>query len=266
MNIETIWVLGEPDNEANHQLVRFLQTKFPKRKVCILAIFPSIGGDFRRLKRKLINAGIMSTLIRAFNVLKNRFRFKAVYPKNYEAARETPLGDYNVEYVESFTSDRCLNLVNDHAIKYFLAATDSIIPSQLIRAVPLGIWNAHPGALPRYRGLGASTRMLNDGYFPVVSVHLIDEGIDTGPVLFEERPKFTHCKNFEELLSIISLAQSKALADLVDLMDKKLEINLRNDFLKPSNISHQNTRKMREIERRLPTDNSLKEFDANRMT
>ena len=27
--------------------------------------------------------------------------------------------------------------------------------------------------------------------------------------------------------------KDKALADLVDLMDKKLEINLRNDFLKP---------------------------------
>lgn len=266
MSNETIWVLGEPDNDVNHQLVRFLQAKFPRRKVCILAIFPSIGGDFRRFKRKLINAGIMLTLIRAFNVLKNRFRLKAVYPRNYEAAHETPLGDYTVEYVEAFTSDRCLSLVKDHAIKYFLAATDSIIPSKLIRAVPLGIWNAHPGALPRYRGLGASTRMLNDGYFPVVSVHLIDEGIDTGPVLFEERPKFTHCKNFQEFLPLISLAQSKALADLIDLMDKKTEINLRNDFLIPSNIAHQNTRRMREIERQLLTDNSLKEFNASRMT
>lgn len=266
MSIDTIWILGEPDNDANHQLVRVLQVKFPRRKVCILATRPSIHRDFRRFKRKLINAGIMPTLIRAFNVLRNRFCFKAVYMKNYEAAPETPLGDYHVEYVEAFASDRCLNLVKDHAIKYFLAATDSIIPSQLIRAVPLGIWNAHPGALPGYRGLGASTKMLTDGYFPVISLHLIDEGIDTGPVLFEERPAFTHCENFEELRSIISSAQSKALADLVDLMDKKMEINFRDDFLFASNITHRNTRKMREIESQLHTDNSFKEFYPSRMT
>ena len=55
--------------------------------------------------------------------------------------------------------------------------------------------NAHPGENPTYRGLGSSERMLIDGYFMCIP-HLIDEGIDTGPIYKIFYPDYNGVKTF----------------------------------------------------------------------
>lgn len=48
----------------------------------------------------------------------------------------------------------------------------------------LGTWNVHPGALPRYAGLFAPFRSLVEGQESIgCTLHRIDDGIDTGPVV-----------------------------------------------------------------------------------
>lgn len=62
--------------------------------------------------------------------------------------------------------------------------------AQTIAAVPRGILNVHPGPLPGYRGLFAPFWQMLQGK-PVLqcTVHLVDAGMDTGPVLaLEEVP------------------------------------------------------------------------------
>jgi hypothetical protein len=59
-----------------------------------------------------------------------------------------------------------------------------IFPPWLIARIPEGIVNVHPGPLPAYRGLFAPFWQAMHGmpYFDC-AVHLVDEGIDTGPVI-----------------------------------------------------------------------------------
>ncbi|MBC7906329.1 MAG: methionyl-tRNA formyltransferase [Rhodospirillaceae bacterium] len=65
----------------------------------------------------------------------------------------------------------------------FSARFSLIFKPNIINIPRLGIWNIHPGALPRYAGLFAPFRCIVDGGDRIgCTVHRIDEGIDTGPV------------------------------------------------------------------------------------
>lgn len=59
-----------------------------------------------------------------------------------------------------------------------------IFPQWLIDLPPLGIINVHPGRLPAYGGLFAPFRQMLHGETVLgCTVHFIDGGIDTGPIL-----------------------------------------------------------------------------------
>ncbi|MBX9593112.1 MAG: hypothetical protein K2X46_02015 [Roseomonas sp.] len=59
-----------------------------------------------------------------------------------------------------------------------------IFPQRVIDAVPRGIINVHPGALPGYRGLFAPFwQILKREPVLGCTVHMVDRGIDTGPIL-----------------------------------------------------------------------------------
>lgn len=64
-----------------------------------------------------------------------------------------------------------------------LCGVNRIIKRQVIGIPRRGILNAHPGALPRYRGVDPVPHALLNGDRPELTVHLVDEGIDSGPVL-----------------------------------------------------------------------------------
>lgn len=56
----------------------------------------------------------------------------------------------------------------------------------ILKAVRYGGFNLHPGPLPRYAGLNAPSWAIYDGRTRhAVSVHKMDAGIDTGPVVYE---------------------------------------------------------------------------------
>ena len=65
-----------------------------------------------------------------------------------------------------------------------VAAYGRILPPALLRVPPLGALNVHPSLLPRYRGPApVAAAVLAGDRTTGVSVMLIDEGMDTGPVL-----------------------------------------------------------------------------------
>jgi len=59
-----------------------------------------------------------------------------------------------------------------------------LFPAALIGLPRYGILNVHPGTLPQYAGLYAPMRQMVDGQEQIgCTVHWIDAGIDTGPVV-----------------------------------------------------------------------------------
>ena len=65
-----------------------------------------------------------------------------------------------------------------------VAAYGRLLPPALLHVPPLGALNIHPSLLPRYRGPSPVAAAVLEGESTTgVTVMLIDEGMDTGPVL-----------------------------------------------------------------------------------
>ena len=70
-----------------------------------------------------------------------------------------------------------------------VVAYGRLIPSEILSATRLGAVNIHPSLLPRHRGPSpVITAMLEGDAFTGVSLMLLDEGMDTGPVLSQSAP------------------------------------------------------------------------------
>ncbi|MGC6479533.1 MAG: formyltransferase family protein [Flavobacteriaceae bacterium] len=224
-----VWILGEYDNDSTKNLIKSIANTYPQKKINIISIKPSFKRDVKRLIHKIKNSNFYDTSKRVFKILKNRLKSK----KN-----KNQMFGYEFFFVESYSFTNCKELLENHSIKYLLSSTDSIIPSSLIQSIPMGIWNAHPGENPTYRGLGASERMLVDGYFPCVCLHLIDEGIDTGPIFKIFHPDYDAVKTILDVSNKIRETQIKALMSVIDFIQYPDDVRFFDTFLIQSNTSH----------------------------
>ena len=67
-----------------------------------------------------------------------------------------------------------------------LAGFMRVITPVLIRAFPNRILNIHPSLLPAFPGLHVQKKALNHGVkFSGCTVHFVDEGMDTGPIIIQ---------------------------------------------------------------------------------
>jgi len=70
----------------------------------------------------------------------------------------------------------------------FSHACRSIIKKKFLRSFQNLVFNIHPSFLPEERGAATfSWRILNDQRFVAATIHQIDEGIDSGPILFQKK-------------------------------------------------------------------------------
>ncbi len=72
---------------------------------------------------------------------------------------------------------------------YIVVAYGRFIPSELLSAPRLGVVNVHPSLLPKHRGPSpVATAILDGDASTGVSIMLLDEGMDTGPILAQSEP------------------------------------------------------------------------------
>jgi phosphoribosylglycinamide formyltransferase 1 len=98
-----------------------------------------------------------------------------------------------------------------------------ILSSELLKAYPSGILNMHPALLPSFPGLHAQRQALRYGVkVSGCTVHLADEGVDTGPILLQRAVDILE-GDTEETLSARILEQEhqiywRAIALVLDKM------------------------------------------------
>lgn len=107
---------------------------------------------------------------------------------------------------------------------------DQILRRQLINSAPLGFINCHAGALPFYRGRNILNWVLINGEKEFgITVHYIDEGIDTGDIIKQE---FVDILPEDDYGSILQKAErycpcvlESALCDIVAGTAKRISQN-----------------------------------------
>jgi methionyl-tRNA formyltransferase len=85
----------------------------------------------------------------------------------------------------------------------------------LIDAFRLGVLNAHMGVLPAYRGMNVAEWAVLEGAPVGCTVHLIDSGIDTGPILATREVDIAGCDSIAALRDAVDRAQLALLGDVV---------------------------------------------------
>jgi hypothetical protein len=88
----------------------------------------------------------------------------------------------------------------------------------LIDAFRLGVLNAHMGLLPAYRGMNVAEWAALEGAPVGCTVHLIDTGIDTGPMLATLEVDIASCRSIAALRDTVDRLQVALLGELVALI------------------------------------------------
>jgi hypothetical protein len=86
----------------------------------------------------------------------------------------------------------------------------------LIDAFRLGVLNSHMGLLPAHRGMNVAEWAALEGAPLGCTVHLIDSGIDTGPILAMQEVNIAGCGSIAALRAAIDRAQLALLGDVVE--------------------------------------------------
>ena len=253
---KNIWILGEFDNELTNITINKLIEKFSDYKINLISIKPSFRRDYKRFINKLRRSSFKETCKRIIEILYRR--------KSFKKRKINLKNKINILFVKNYSSKDILKIIFKNKINFMLTMTDEIIPHNLILNLSHGIWNVHPGALPYYRGIGASDRMLLDNFFPVLTAHLIDEGIDTGPTLFEYQPNYSSCENIFQLKNKMINSSSDSYIEIIKLLTQGDKLNLNDVFFEESNISHRNFKNINKLvlEKNIKT---LKKFNHDKI-
>jgi len=102
-----------------------------------------------------------------------------------------------------------------------VAAYGQILPKAVLDTPVFGCINIHPSLLPRHRGASPIVSAILDGdEFTGVSIMLMDEGLDTGPVLTRAQIPIADGDNTTSLTSKLSLIAAHLLQDVLPGWEK----------------------------------------------
>ncbi len=100
-----------------------------------------------------------------------------------------------------------------------LAGYMQLLSGSFIRRFPNRIVNVHPALLPSFPGLDAVGQALAHGVrVSGVTVHFVDEGVDTGPILLQEPVELTYTRPMEAVLEQIHAVEHRLLPRALELI------------------------------------------------
>lgn len=100
-----------------------------------------------------------------------------------------------------------------------LAGYMQLLSGGFIRRFRNRIVNVHPALLPSFPGLDAVEQAVAHGVRVTgVTVHFVDEGVDTGPILLQEPVELTYTRPVEEVLDQIHAVEHRLLPRAIELI------------------------------------------------
>lgn len=120
-----------------------------------------------------------------------------------------------------------LNLLDDNRIDLIvLAGYMRLLGSKIVKKYKYRIINIHPSLLPAFPGLKAQRQALEYGVkVSGCTVHFVDEGLDSGPIILQKAMKVRPCDNEESLSKRILKYEHQLLLQAIQLFARhKVEI------------------------------------------
>jgi methionyl-tRNA formyltransferase len=122
-----------------------------------------------------------------------------------------PVGNHN--------SPACQEILAAHGPELLVLGGTRILRQPVLAIPPRGTVNAHPGLLPRLRGSSSVAWAL---YYDVPlgsTVHFVEAGIDTGPILLRRRLRVYRGDSYEALVRRTLTLSGELMADALALLE-----------------------------------------------
>jgi phosphoribosylglycinamide formyltransferase-1 len=112
------------------------------------------------------------------------------------------------------------NWLDDHDVDLVvLAGFMEILSGPFIRRFEGRLINVHPSLLPAFPGVRAIEQALAYGVkVSGVTVHYVDEGVDTGPVVLQEAFELSYARGVEEIERRVHEIEHRLLPRAVELI------------------------------------------------
>ena len=189
-----------------------------------LAVLVSGNGSNLQSIIDSINIGdINANISLVISNIESAFALKRAKKENLKSAF---LNHKNFSSRESF--DQALSeLLIEHEVDLIvLAGFMRILSNSFIEKFHRKIINIHPSLLPKYPGLKTHEKVINNkDKYHGVTIHLVDEGLDSGPIIAQARFKANKYKDVDSLITKVHSLEHK-LYPLIIKMIVEGEINL----------------------------------------
>ena len=134
-----------------------------------------------------------------------------------------------IELEKETFSDKIGTVIAEHEINLGLVMTFPYKIAPAIYNLPThGFYNVHPGPLPQYRGGDpVFWQIANKEQHAGVSLHQLDEGVDTGPLVIGEMLKIDPLDTFGLLNSKLAVLAAKLANTLVKIIGLGMTVPTR---------------------------------------
>ncbi|WP_312475414.1 phosphoribosylglycinamide formyltransferase [Neobacillus sp.] len=124
-----------------------------------------------------------------------------------------------------YEKEICLLLKNSHVDLIVLAGYMRLIGPTLLREYEGRIVNIHPSLLPAFPGKDAIGQVLAaKANWSGVTIHFVDEGMDTGPIIVQERVRVEENESRESLQKKIQAKEHKLYPSILQMLLTKGEV------------------------------------------
>ena len=114
-----------------------------------------------------------------------------------------------IDILKSFNSD-----------VFVVIAYGKILSNEILSIPKYGCWNAHASLLPRWRGAAPiHWALLKGDSFTGVGIIKMDEGLDTGDLLLEEKVLIKESDNLDTLSEKLSILSSKLIYESLEIIN-----------------------------------------------
>ena len=145
--------------------------------------------------------------------------------------------EYNIPYLKhkNINSDEFIDKIKIFNCDLFVSMSfNQIFKKRIINLPPLKCINCHAGKLPFYRGRNIlNWALINDEKDFGITVHFIDEGIDTGDIILQKCFSISNNDNYASLLKIAHVECANILFESITLLKQGKAKRRRQNQIDP---------------------------------
>ena len=140
----------------------------------------------------------------------------------------------NIDFINELKSLSCDLFI---VIAYW-----KILPKEILEIPKFGCWNAHASLLPRWRGAAPiQWSLIRGDEFTGVGIMKMNEGLDTGDILLEEKIKINNNDNLNTLSKKLSILSAKLFLNATSIIEENINKNTNPQLIKQNTLGREIT-------------------------